>query len=140
MFDIGFGELLLVAVLGLLVLGPERLPEAVRTIGLWVGRFKRTYRQVRKEIEKEIGADEIRRQLQNEEVMHSLQSSRQEIQNIANEASSSVQSEEIKESLNASKKDLENIINKHSASAKTSSELFAESLESTQDPTTEKND
>lgn len=150
MFDIGFGELLLVAILGLLVLGPERLPEAVRTIGLWVGRFKRTYRQVRQEIEKEIGADEIRRQLQNEEVMHSLQSSRQEIQNFANEASASVQSEEIKASLNASKEDLENIVNQAKASAKTSSELkasaktsseiYAESLENTKKTSIDKND
>ena len=65
MFDIGFGELLIIAVLGLLVLGPERLPVAVKTIGLWVGRFKRSYRQIRNDIEQEIGADEIRRQADN---------------------------------------------------------------------------
>ena len=40
MFDIGFAELLLIAVLGLLVLGPERLPTAVRTISLWLGRLR----------------------------------------------------------------------------------------------------
>lgn len=81
MFDIGFGELLVIGVLGLLVLGPERLPVAVKTLGLWLGRFKRSYRQVRSEIEKEIGADEIRRQLHNEDIMHSLQSSKEELEN-----------------------------------------------------------
>lgn len=139
MFDIGFGEILVVAVLGLLVLGPERLPEAVRTIALWVGRFKRAYRQVRTEIEREIGADEIRRQLQNEDVMHSLGSTRQEIQKITSNAASALQNKEIKDSLNASKQDLENIVNK-AASAKTSSQLYAEAVESAPTPTIEKND
>ena len=38
MFDIGFSELLLIAIIGLLVLGPERLPTAIRTASLWLGR------------------------------------------------------------------------------------------------------
>ena len=41
MFDIGGLELLLIAVVGLLVIGPERLPEALRTLGLWLGRLRR---------------------------------------------------------------------------------------------------
>ena len=73
MFDIGFAELLLVAVISLVVLGPERLPGAMRTCGLWVGRIRRTVRDIRTDIEREVGADEIRRQLHNEEVMRSLE-------------------------------------------------------------------
>ena len=92
MFDIGFAELLIIAILGLLVLGPERLPIAVKTIGLWVGRFKRSYRQVRSEIEKEIGADEIRRQLHNEDILHSLQASKDEFQRVADDAEQSLDS------------------------------------------------
>ena len=83
MFDIGFGELLIIAILGLLVLGPERLPVAVKTIGLWLGRFKRSYRNIRSEIEQEIGADEIRRQLHNEEIMQSLEKSKQQLDELA---------------------------------------------------------
>ncbi|CAA0115866.1 Sec-independent protein translocase protein TatB [BD1-7 clade bacterium] len=83
MFDIGFAELLVIAVLGLLILGPERLPVAIRTISLWVGRFKRSYRQVRTEIEKEIGADDIRRQLHNEEIMQSLKSTQEQLTSLA---------------------------------------------------------
>ena len=72
MFDIGFPELLLIAIVGLLVLGPERLPEALRTLGLWLGRMRRSFVAVKAEIEKEIGMDEVRRQLHNESVMEEM--------------------------------------------------------------------
>ena len=64
MFDIGFPELILVSIVALLVLGPERLPEALRTLGLWLGRLRRSFNSVKTEIEREIGMDDIRRQLQ----------------------------------------------------------------------------
>ncbi len=85
MFDIGLFELVLVAVISLLVLGPERLPEAIRTAALHIGRLKRMYRAVRTDIEKEIGADEIRRQLHNEEIMQSLEQSKQQLNSIADD-------------------------------------------------------
>jgi len=69
MFDIGFTELLLVGLVALMVLGPERLPGAVRTAGLWVGRLKRSFSNIKAEVEREIGADEIRRQLHNERIL-----------------------------------------------------------------------
>jgi len=69
MFDIGFTELLLVGLVALVVLGPERLPGAVRTAGLWIGRAKRSFANIKAEVEREIGADEIRRQLHNERIL-----------------------------------------------------------------------
>jgi len=69
MFDIGFSEMLLVGLVALIVLGPERLPGAVRTAGLWVGRLKRSFSNIKAEVEREIGADEIRRQLHNERIL-----------------------------------------------------------------------
>lgn len=72
MFDIGFIEMLVVAIVALLVLGPERLPVAVRTAGLAIGRIKRGFADVRSQVEREIGADEIRRQLHNERIMSDL--------------------------------------------------------------------
>ena len=60
MFDIGFTEVTLIAVIGLLVIGPERLPRVAREIGLWVGRLRRYVAQVRADIEREVRADEIR--------------------------------------------------------------------------------
>ncbi|MCZ6657121.1 MAG: Sec-independent protein translocase protein TatB [Gammaproteobacteria bacterium] len=86
MFDIGFPELVLVAVVGLLVIGPERLPEALRTLGLWFGRMRRSFLSVKAEIEKEIGMDEVRRQLHNEAVMEEMQRIEREVKATAKEA------------------------------------------------------
>ena len=69
MFDVGFSELLLVGLVALLVLGPERLPVAARMAGLWLGRLKRSFNAIKTEVEREIGADEIRRQLHNESIL-----------------------------------------------------------------------
>lgn len=69
MFGISFSELLLVGLVALLVLGPERLPGAARTAGLWIGRLKRSFNTIKQEVEREIGADEIRRQLHNEHII-----------------------------------------------------------------------
>lgn len=69
MFDVGFSELLLVALVALVVLGPERLPGAARTAGLWIGRLKRSFAAIKSEVEREIGADEIRLQLHNEQIL-----------------------------------------------------------------------
>lgn len=80
MFDIGFLELVVVAVVALLVLGPERLPGAVRTAGLLIGRFKRGFADVKAQVEREIGADEIRQQLHNEQIMAMLEKKQEELQ------------------------------------------------------------
>lgn len=69
MFGISFSELLLVGLVALLVLGPERLPGAARTAGLWIGRLKRSFNSIKMEVEREIGADDIRRQLHNEHIL-----------------------------------------------------------------------
>lgn len=76
MFDIGFTELLLCLVVALVVIGPEQLPGTVRTVGLWIGRMKRSLRDTRNEIERQIGADDIRRQLHNEEVLQNIEEAR----------------------------------------------------------------
>ena len=57
MFGIGMPELLLVAVAGLLILGPKRLPEALRTLGLWQRRITSSYRTMRWELEREIDTE-----------------------------------------------------------------------------------
>ncbi len=79
MFDIGFPELMLSVVVGLLVIGPERLPEAMRTLGLWLGRMRRSFQSVKAEIEKEIGMDEVRKQLHNEAVMEEMKRIEREV-------------------------------------------------------------
>ena len=64
MFDIGFAELMVVGVLGLIILGPERLPKAARTIGMYVGRIRRTMSGIQREIEQEVRNQEIREKMQ----------------------------------------------------------------------------
>lgn len=54
MFDIGFFELVVVAVVALLVIGPKRLPQAARTLGLWLGRIRRWTQQAQQEIQQEL--------------------------------------------------------------------------------------
>lgn len=76
MFGISFSELVLVGLVALLVLGPERLPGAARTAGLWIGRLRRSFNAIKQEVEREIGADEIRRQLHNEHIMSLEQEAR----------------------------------------------------------------
>ncbi|CAM3660049.1 Sec-independent protein translocase protein TatB [Pseudomonas reidholzensis] len=76
MFGISFSELLLVGLVALVVLGPERLPGAARTAGLWIGRLKRSFNNIKMEVEREIGADDIRRQLHNEHILSMEQEAR----------------------------------------------------------------
>lgn len=85
MFEIGFTELVLVAIVALIVVGPERLPGAVKTASLWIGRAKRSFNQVKSEIEKEINADEIRRQLHNESILADLANAKKKADSLVSE-------------------------------------------------------
>jgi len=70
MFDIGFSELIIVAIVGLLVIGPERLPGAIRTGSAWLSRIKRGYNDLKQEVQQE---------LHNDAVMRDLEKTRQQI-------------------------------------------------------------
>jgi sec-independent protein translocase protein TatB len=63
MFDIGASELFLIAVVALVVLGPERLPKAARFAGLWIRRARAQWYSVRSELERELAAEELQRSL-----------------------------------------------------------------------------
>ncbi|MDH5358322.1 MAG: Sec-independent protein translocase protein TatB [Gammaproteobacteria bacterium] len=63
MFDIGFWELLLIAVVALVVVGPERLPKLIRVTGLWIGRANASIRTIRSEISQELRAEELKQAL-----------------------------------------------------------------------------
>jgi sec-independent protein translocase protein TatB len=89
-FDIGFSEIIVCAVVALVVIGPERMPEAVRTVGLWIGRLKRGLRETRSEIERQMGVDDIRRQLHNEEIMRSLEDSRRDMDSVVAQTQASL--------------------------------------------------
>ena len=94
MFDIGFPELLMISVVALLVIGPEKLPETIRSISLWVGRIQRSFRNLRREIENEIGADEIRTQLHNEDIMKDLEDVKNSMQDAQKDVQNTIRSAE----------------------------------------------
>ena len=63
MFDIGFWELTMIAVIALLVIGPDKLPGVARTAGKWVGRARRFVGDVKSDIDRELKQEEIRKAL-----------------------------------------------------------------------------
>ena len=63
MFDIGFFELVVIAVVGLLVLGPQRLPQAVRTLGLYLGRIRKMVSGIQQEVNEQLQLEEMRERL-----------------------------------------------------------------------------
>ncbi len=74
MFDIGFSELLLIAVVALVVLGPERLPKAARFAGLLVRLARTQWESIKQELERELEAEALKRNLQNaQQVIHDAQ-------------------------------------------------------------------
>jgi sec-independent protein translocase protein TatB len=80
MFDIGFSELLVIGVVALIVIGPEKLPRVARTIGHLAGRLQRYVADVKADINREIEFDELRKM-------------RDSMQKAASEMESSVSSE-----------------------------------------------
>ena len=83
MFDIGFSELLVIGVVALIVLGPERLPKVARTAGHLFGRMQRYVSEVKAE---------VKREMHNEEVM-SLQTSLQEAKDAVSDVEQSIKGE-----------------------------------------------
>lgn len=61
MFDIAFSELLVIGVVALIVIGPERLPKLARTAGQWLGRLNRYVAQVKQDIDRDMKLEELRR-------------------------------------------------------------------------------
>ncbi|MEP4486104.1 MAG: Sec-independent protein translocase protein TatB [Halioglobus sp.] len=78
MFDIGFAELLIIGIVGLLVIGPERLPGTIRTVSVWVNKFRRSFNDIR---------DEVRQELHNDEVMQELKKTGEQLKDDVSSAS-----------------------------------------------------
>lgn len=74
MFDIGFSEILLVALVALVVIGPERLPGVARNIGSFIGRLQRYVHDIKKDFNREVELEEIRR------IQHEMESTVQSMQ------------------------------------------------------------
>jgi sec-independent protein translocase protein TatB len=99
MFDVGFSELLLLAIVALVVLGPEKLPHAARIAGAWVGRIRRTISTMQSEIEREVATQEVRTQLAKQfgatgadSVVQALQEERKDLEGLWAETQESARS------------------------------------------------
>lgn len=88
MFDVGFSEILVIAIVALIVLGPERLPKAARFAGLWVRRARAQWDSVKSELERELAAEELQRSLKSaaSDVQQDLASVQQHMTRLGAEA------------------------------------------------------
>jgi len=73
MFDIGFTEIILIFVVTLLVVGPERLPRIARTAGLWAGRMRGFVASVKADIDRELAAEELKKALAKQAALPELE-------------------------------------------------------------------
>jgi sec-independent protein translocase protein TatB len=83
MFEIGFSELVMVALVALLVIGPERLPRAARIAGYWIGRTRSVINNAKTEIQLELRAEEMRQLFKEESGLNDIQSVVDETQDTA---------------------------------------------------------
>ncbi|MCX7628407.1 MAG: Sec-independent protein translocase protein TatB [Methylophilaceae bacterium] len=90
MFDVAFSEILVIVVVALIVIGPQKLPQVARMLGALVGRLQRYVATVKADIERELRLEETRRLEQ--EVRHSILSVQTEIDNATARAESAVES------------------------------------------------
>jgi sec-independent protein translocase protein TatB len=95
MFDIGFWELALIGVIALIVLGPERLPDAARTLGRWVGRARQMMSNVKQDLDRELqGTDLAEFKRLKEELNQAQQMLRQSTSELAGELNKKVDFEQ----------------------------------------------
>lgn len=93
MFDVGFSEMVVVAIVALLVLGPERLPKAARFAGLWVRKARAQWYSVKAEFERELASEELKRRLQAPlgELQTAVEESGRELQRDLHAATASIE-------------------------------------------------
>lgn len=84
MFGISSGELFFIAIIALIVLGPERLPKVTRMAGMWVRRARNQWNSVKDELERELAAEELKRSLH--DAQSALQDTEQRIRDSGAEA------------------------------------------------------
>lgn len=92
MFDIGFWELCLVGLVGLLVIGPEKLPKAARVTGFWVGKARGMVATVKSEIKEELQAEEMRQILKQQVEVEEYQNLLEKSSEAVNEMTTSINS------------------------------------------------
>ncbi|MDH3715972.1 MAG: Sec-independent protein translocase protein TatB [Gammaproteobacteria bacterium] len=131
MFDVGFWELLMIGVIGLLVVGPERLPEFARTIGRWVGQAQRMVRSVRADIERELETENLRSMINQQE--EQIQELKGMVREVRDETEASVGADTLSEEFDRMQKEL---TSDAGASARRSDDAPAQSVQTPADGAT----
>ncbi len=103
MFDIGFWELMLIGVVALLVVGPERLPQLARTAGLWIGKGQRFLSSVKADIDREMRTTELKRILDQQNQRTGLEEIIEETKGAFKEAETADQARRVQSSSTESK-------------------------------------
>ena len=94
MFDVSFSELLVIAVVALLVIGPERLPKVARTVGAFTGRMQRYMTQIKEEVNREMRFEELQKLQQ--EIKQSVEQETSALESSIHEPSSLVKIKRVK--------------------------------------------
>ena len=102
--DFGGLELLLILIVSLLVLGPEKLPEAARSLAKFLAKWRLTFNRIKTDVETEIGMEDIRRELHNEEVMREIGRIEAEVSEIDDFGNNKVSPDEPTEENNAAER------------------------------------
>ena len=131
MFDVGFSEVVIIAIIALVILGPERLPKVARTIGFWVGKARRMVADVKSDIDREMRESELAdfRKLGDE-----ISDVKNEFQSAASEVTDDSGVESVVESIKNSADDIQSSVS--DVTAADDSVLSAE-IESPADDTTD---
>ena len=86
MFDIGFWELVVIGVIGIVVIGPERLPEVVRSALIFIRKIRRGFSDVRADIERELDLDDMRKILHEADMREHIKKLNDGVMNLDKEA------------------------------------------------------
>ena len=108
MFDVGFSEVVIIAIIALVILGPERLPKVARTIGFWVGKARRMVADVKSDIDREMRESELAdlRKLGDE-----ISEVKNEVQSAAGQVADDTGVESVVESIKNSADDIQSSVN-----------------------------
>lgn len=104
MFDVGFSELVMIGLVSLLVIGPERLPKVARLAGFWIGKSRAMLESVKTEIHNELQQEELRQLLNEQANLTELHSAIEEIKDVGASIESSINT-----SLEETHKDLKHL-------------------------------
>ena len=130
MFDVGFSEVVIIAIIALVILGPERLPKVARTLGFWVGKARRMVADVKSDIDREMRESELAdlRKLGDE-----ISDVKNEVQSAAGEVADDAGVESVVESIKKSTDDIQSSVS--DVTATDDSTQSAENKSSTDDGT-----